>query len=44
MEERDLTAEPVPSKADYGSEQLIKSQWACERKVFAGKGVVSMLC
>jgi hypothetical protein len=36
MEERDLTAEPVPSKADYGSEQLIYSQsnWAGEALVY----------
>jgi hypothetical protein len=40
MEERDLAAEPVPSKADYGSEQLIYSQWACGRKVLAGEGLV----
>jgi hypothetical protein len=38
MEKRDLTAEPVPSKADYGSEQLIYSQWACGRKVLPGEG------
>jgi hypothetical protein len=42
MEERDLTAEPVPSKADYGSEQLINSQWVCGKKVLAGESFGAM--
>lgn len=43
MQERDLTADPVLSKTDYGSEQLIHSQWASGRKLLPGESFALML-